>query len=142
MMDSLVEVMDRQVELEVWFVNRLKAVSHLDPLERLEIRRRAGLQIDPSTAEVTWTFVCDADPYDEYGGFEEYGYVGRESFARAPGTDTWVWFGDLPDGVAEELWELHRMNLAAFIIYPTNSSEPTVIRSVLALLPGSKKRLT
>ena len=30
--------------------------------------------------------------------------VGREYFARAPESDVWVWFGDLPPEVSRALW--------------------------------------
>ena len=32
--------------------------------------------------------------------------------SRAPGSDIWVEFGDLPEGVAAKLWEKHKSNLA------------------------------
>lgn len=34
------------------------------------------------------------------------------AFARSPGSDIWVWFGDLPDEVAKELWKMHSSKLA------------------------------
>jgi hypothetical protein len=38
--------------------------------------------------------------------------VGREYFARSPGSDIWVCFRDLPEGTASSLWEKHRSKLA------------------------------
>jgi hypothetical protein len=38
---------------------------------------------------------------------EEYQQVGRAYFARAPGSGTWVWFGDLPQATSDALWEKH-----------------------------------
>lgn len=35
------------------------------------------------------------------------GKVGREYFARRPGSEIWVWFGDLPYVVSRNLLELH-----------------------------------
>ena len=59
-----------------------------------QIRKEAGLKIDPETAEVDWTYAQVLDPY---GGAapnfpEEYWCVGREYFARSPGSDIWVQF--------------------------------------------------
>jgi len=47
------------------------------------------------------------DPYnvlDEWELPEEFHQVGREYFARAPGSDVWVHFSDLPDAVGERIW--------------------------------------
>jgi hypothetical protein len=46
------------------------------------------------------------DPYgvlDKWELPEEFDCVGREYFARAPGSDVWVWFGDLPEQTVERL---------------------------------------
>ena len=65
----------------------------------------AGQQIDPDTAEVFWTYGLTLDPYGVYPDLpEEYRQVGRENFARAPGTEVWVNFHDLPKGTRERLW--------------------------------------
>ena len=78
----------------------------------LEIRKEAGLRIDPATADVMW---CHAETLDPYGVNpdlpEEYRQVGREYFARAPGSDIWVLFDDLPGEIASRLWEMHRSRL-------------------------------
>ena len=79
----------------------------------LAIRKEAGLQIDPETAEVDWDYALALDPY--YVGYEipeEYQQVGREYFARSPGSDVWVWFGDLPETTRDVLWERHHKKLA------------------------------
>ena len=55
------------------------------------------------------------DPYgvlDEWELPEEFHQVGREYWARAPGSDVWVHFSDLPDGVEEKLWTKHRSQIA------------------------------
>ena len=73
----------------------------------------AGQQIDPATAEVEWWYALTLDPY---GGWEnspeEYQQVGREYFARAPGTSVWVNFGDLPKATQDTLWSKHSSKLA------------------------------
>ena len=69
-------------------------------------RREAGLKIDPETAEVDWWYAQTLDPYgvlDEWELPEEFHQVGREYFARRPGSDIWVRFGDLPKQTVERL---------------------------------------
>jgi hypothetical protein len=73
----------------------------------LAIRKEAGLKIDPETAEVDWKYRQTLDPYgirDEWELPEEFHQWGREFFARSPGSDVWVHFSHLPDGVEEKLW--------------------------------------
>src|SRR6266446_5833747 len=67
-------------------------------------RRRAGTPIAiPQTL----------DPYGVYPELpEEYQQVGREYFARSPGSDVWVEFGDLPEASRDALWKKHRSKLA------------------------------
>ena len=79
----------------------------------LASRKEAGLKIDPETAEVEWTYAQTLDPYGVYHDLpEEYWQVGREYFARSPGSDVWVWLGDLPDAIRSALWEKHKSKLA------------------------------
>ena len=77
----------------------------------LEIRKVEGLRIDPTTAKVAWTYAQTLDPYGVRGVPEEYWQVGREQFARAPDSDIWVWFGDLPEETVLALWKLHSKRL-------------------------------
>lgn len=79
----------------------------------LASRQEAGLKIDPETAEVEWIYALTLDPYGVYPELpEEYRQVGREYFARSPGSDVWVLFGDLPDAIESALWEKHKSKLA------------------------------
>ena len=65
---------------------------------------QAGRMIDPETAEVTWAYRQIIDPYGVISDLpEECDCVGRVHFARAPGSDIWVWFGDLPEDVVKKL---------------------------------------
>ena len=75
-------------------------VQYLDAL-----RRAVGLQIDPGTAEVDWAYRETLDPYgDGIDLPEEYrGHVGREYFARSPGSDIWIAFCDLPKATRNAL---------------------------------------
>jgi hypothetical protein len=71
------------------------------------IRKEEGLKIDPETAEVHSEYAQIRDPYDVLAESElpeEIVGVRRTHFARAPGSDIWVEFGDLPDETRDKLW--------------------------------------
>ncbi len=70
----------------------------------LAVRKEAALKIDPKTAEVFSDYVQTLDPYEMRDLPEDYPQRGREYFARSPGSDVWVWFGDLPAAVRDRLW--------------------------------------
>jgi hypothetical protein len=77
------------------------------------LRTAVGLPIDPETAEVEWIYAQTLDPYGDYPDLpEEYQQVGREYFARSPGGDVWIDFGDLPKATRDALWEKYRSKLA------------------------------
>jgi hypothetical protein len=79
----------------------------------LQVREVEGRKIDPDSAEVDWCYAQTLDPYGVQPELpEEYQQVGREYFARSPGSDIWVWFGDLPNGTREKLWNGHKTKLA------------------------------
>jgi hypothetical protein len=79
----------------------------------LAIRKEAARQIDPETAEVEWMYAQTLDPYGVNPELpEERQQVGREYFARSPGSEVWVWFGDLPEKIRDALWEKHKSHLA------------------------------
>jgi hypothetical protein len=79
----------------------------------LAIRKEAGLKIDPETAEVEWCYAQTLDPYGIDPDLpEEYQQVGREYFARSPGSDIWVSFHDLPATTRDALWEKHKSKVA------------------------------
>jgi hypothetical protein len=72
--------------------------------EWLAIRKEEGRKIDPETAEANLLYVVDLDPYGVDDLTEEdYEYCSssKEWFVRNPGSDIWVWVGDVPD----EKWE-------------------------------------
>ena len=87
---------------------RKRTASEKAEIEKwLAIRKEAGLKIDPDTAELDWTYVQTLDPYgvaDEWELREEFHQVGREYFARSPGSDLWVHFDDLPEETQNRLW--------------------------------------
>ena len=79
----------------------------------LAVRKAAGTKIDPNTAEVEWAYRQTLDPYGVYGELPEIcQQVGRDYFARSPGSDVWVWFGDLPDATERALWKRYHSKLA------------------------------
>jgi hypothetical protein len=95
------------------------------------LRKVVGLHIDPETAEVEWIYAQTLDPYgDEPDLPEEYDQVGREYFARSPGSDVWINFGDLPEATRMKLWEKHKSKLAfpaglfGFSLFERNDSRP------------------
>ena len=77
-----------------------------DAEQWLAIRKEAGLKIDPETAEVYWTYAQTEDPYGIYPDLpDEWEQIGREYFARSPGSDISIHFGDLPEATANALDE-------------------------------------
>jgi hypothetical protein len=89
----------------------------------LAIRKEAGRHIDPKTAEVTWDFRATLDPYcvvpphlyEDLLGEADGGGVGREYFARAPGSRVWVHFGDLPAKICKALLKMYHHRLCSFV---------------------------
>jgi hypothetical protein len=80
---------------------------HNDVKQWLAIRKEAGLKIDPMTAEVNWEYAQVLDPYGAIDLPAEAQCIGRSYFARAPGSDIWVSFCDLPEQVCRELQRLY-----------------------------------
>ena len=96
-------------------VKKKTASEKAEDEQWLAIRKEAGLKIDPETAEVDWGYGLDLDPYGVYDEWElpaEFHQVGRQRWARSPGSDVWVHFSDLPDTVREKLWAKHRSRIA------------------------------
>src|SRR5262249_30700496 len=60
-------------------------------------RKQAGLLIDPETAEVEWWRANEQDPYAIGEDPEEMGCSNKCHFVRAPGSDMWIYLGDLPE---------------------------------------------
>ena len=81
--------------------------------EWLAIRKKEGLKIDPSTAEVDWHYAQIFDPYGVNPDLpKEYDYIGRAYFARRPGSEVWVCFDDIPEEIRNALWERYEAGLA------------------------------
>jgi hypothetical protein len=71
------------------------------------LRQAVGLHFDPETAEVDCIYAQTLDPYGDLPNLpEEYQQVGREYFARSPGSDVRIWFGDLPEAARDALEKL------------------------------------
>jgi hypothetical protein len=86
-------------------VNR-DCISNAEYERRMEERRAAGLLLDPSTAEIDWNYAQTLDPYgDGLPLLPQEEQIGREYFARAPGSDIWVSIGDLPDAMRDAIWK-------------------------------------
>jgi hypothetical protein len=89
----------------------------------LATRKEAALRINPETADVFPTYVQIMDPYRDPDLPEEYGPEGLGCFARSPGGDTWVWFGDLPEAICDVLQKKHRKTLALVFYAPAPPSD-------------------
>jgi hypothetical protein len=78
----------------------------------LELKQKAGLETDPATAEVDWCYAETMDPYGINPDLPEvYSQIGRAYFARSPGSDIWVEFGDLAVETSDALWRRHGRKL-------------------------------
>jgi hypothetical protein len=72
----------------------------------LQVRKDAALLIDAETAEVSCIHGYVADPYGVFNDLSwEEQVIGRNDFAREPGSDIWVSFRDLPNETLEKLWK-------------------------------------
>ena len=75
-----------------------------DKEQWLAVRKEAALRIDPEKAEVLWDCKRISDPYGMKPKLYEEDWFAPDHFARADGSDVWVWFGDLPAAVRDRLW--------------------------------------
>lgn len=72
-----------------------------------------AMRIAPEIAEVDWCYGQILDPYGtEIDLRDEEKCIGRNYFARNPGSDVWVWFGDLAEETRRRLWDMHSSKLA------------------------------
>jgi hypothetical protein len=81
------------------------AMTKAEIAEFLAQRRQAGLQIDAETAEIEWGSGNIQDPYGIGEDPEGMGCSGKLLFARAPGSDVWVYVEELPKTTAKALLE-------------------------------------
>jgi hypothetical protein len=68
-------------------------------------REREGALIDPESAEVCWQYGSTLDPYCVYDLPAQFTQIGREYYARRPGSDIWVSYIDLPPETLRRLRE-------------------------------------
>jgi hypothetical protein len=71
--------------------------------QRRERRREAGRKIDPATALVTVAHRYQLDPYDDGYFIPEGRRLGAVEFARAPDSNEWIAFADLPEATVDAL---------------------------------------
>jgi hypothetical protein len=104
--------MKKEIAEKEWV--KLRKKVELRAREWLAQRAQEAKNINADTAEVTWTYAETFDPYGigPYPLPRTLHQVGREYFARRPGSDIWVWFGDLPDATAKALWKMHGAKLS------------------------------
>lgn len=80
--------------------------------EWLALRKQTAPTINPETAEVAWVYGLTLDCYGVHPDLpEDLQQVGREYFARSPGSEIWVSFGDLPEATRKSLWQKHHRRL-------------------------------
>ena len=92
----------------------------------LAVRKEAAKVIDPATAKVCRVYGHVFDPYGiAWNDPHPHDWFGGNYFARAPGSNVWVSFSDLPKSVLAELWNR--------IIKP---NAPAVCVSASAALPA------
>lgn len=78
----------------------------------LTVRREEAKHID-ETGDTTWWYGQTMDPYGVIPAMPEHlSQVGREYFARRPGSDIWVHFDDLDPAVRDKLSSKDRAKLA------------------------------
>jgi hypothetical protein len=76
-------------------------------MQWLAIRKKAGLKLDPETAEVEWCYAQTLDPFGVDPDLpEQCQLIGREYFARSPASDVWINFRDLPKTIRDALWNV------------------------------------
>jgi len=108
---------------------RNSRMSDQELKEFRSILREAARYIDPVKAEVEWTYGQILDPYGIAPDLrEEYQKVGRNYFARSPGSEICVWFGDLPEATRAALWQRHKQKLA----FPAGHAAPAARDDVWA----------
>jgi hypothetical protein len=95
-----------------YFDDLRKHVSHVrgGPVSDEEIIAMISA-IDPKTCEVDWGYGETLDPYGVVGVRPEESCVGREYWARSPGSDVWINFVSLPRNVSDALMEKHRKEI-------------------------------
>jgi hypothetical protein len=73
--------------------------------EERAIRKAEGLLIDPATAEIMWEFGRLLDPYGVLHETkpEMEDNIGKIWFTRAPESDIWVEFRDLPESTRKAI---------------------------------------
>jgi hypothetical protein len=83
----------------------MRQIDEMTTEQWLAIRREAALHIDPETAEVFCEKGMVLDPYRAFPADDRDCYGAVNCFVRSPGSDVWVWDGDLPEDVCKALWE-------------------------------------
>jgi hypothetical protein len=95
----------------MWRRIRIMTTLNEETKEFLAIRQEAAEAINPATAKVLWEHGYVTDPYGICSDLsDEEKCIGRNYFARAPGSDVWVSFHDLPESVVDALWRRIEQN--------------------------------
>jgi hypothetical protein len=83
----------------------------------MAVIKEAALKIDAETAEVDWDWGWQRDPYCLFEHGDDWeDNIGRNRWARSPGSEVWVHFGDLPEATRDALRKKHKSLGAAFSV--------------------------
>ena len=132
---------DNNMTTEEWLAIRLAAAAHIDAetaevewsyrgisdpydLAPVSVRhKRTYTRIVGPDGKVLFVAPVEDDnegrtysvtPEEEFTLPADAQVITRTYFARSPGSDVWIWFGDLPEATAAALWKKHERILAAF----------------------------
>jgi hypothetical protein len=152
MQDKKQELSDQDREQYLAVLNKKQELSDQDREQYLAVIKEVGLKIDVETAEVFWDWGSERDPYHLFEHGDDWeDCVGRNQWARSPGSKVWVEFGDLPKATQDALWEKHKSQLCdgmltlgrhlvevpdsyAIARWPRDADIATIARCVLATL--------
>jgi hypothetical protein len=131
--------------IEMSNTNTDKTDNDLTVEQWLQVRKDAALLIDAETAEVSWIHGYGIDPYGVFSDLSwEEQVIGRNYFARQPGSDIWVSFSDLPNDTYNKLWEMHKhklaLNVGALLESMQKWNDPTAEKT--AACPATPKKRT
>lgn len=104
----------------------------------LAICKEEGQKIDPETAEVTWWWANELDPYGIHPDIEEDS-INRVCFARRPDGDVWVCFSDLPTATVQRLEDRAARTLRSPVISPMMAPSGVSFTQSISSFFGSGK---
>jgi hypothetical protein len=112
--------------------------EQLETKEWLAERKRMGLDLDPENVDVLWDHAQVLDPYGICPSFPKaIDQIGREYFVRAPKSEIWVSFDDLPKTTVDRLWQRMRAGEFDEPISAADCVGPVTLKPMLAAFANS-----